>query len=682
MLNSTKTFTDWNEFYTSSDSAEIKPVDANFREVFNACSSDSSPVDRLTKMCGFPAAAILVLVREEGETKPGLEVIHHIQRDSPPGAPPSQSDKWYGILGLDKNAPTVEIPLAVIKGSNEAQVPSPVISKLLAIQTHECFADIVADTSETNPSTFLLTPVVPITPILISAIQMNPDKTDLISTFRYLADRIDEIVAENVTDLEDEAELTAMQKICSIPLQFIWGATRDTPVVSIFARSIFPQAVDELVVARFDRVRVGVFGAERDPANENALRLNGLEILARNQGTLNATLAAHGSPLTDNKSSSHYGRLHIAVKQLILNASAKPRGPDEQHPTAPAMPNPELMALFEAPKTQAKATLSYALTQLRRSTMMVDQNLASNVHSGTLLAQITGTPQRFSVFYCGAIDTLGETSSSAVEENWDILLESQNLTKNDIANHHTSTIKVAKDHLHLLVQLKNFLTVIDFLFTYKSYLYVATHTWVEAIEQNPSAFSFLCSERKVVTTILQIIETRTQLFLKSCAAEANLSNVAFHHINYSDIIAKFIQGEIPQVMIAPIVSTTFNDSSKKSATKRSSPTKSESGDEDAIHQSPSKQKKAKTAATSTKNPEHIPDTWKMSYKSNSNLFHKNIETIPKMSGVSICLKWHTLGKCTYGEKCLRKATHKPITGETKRAFEGWIQGCQANQANL
>jgi hypothetical protein len=256
-------------------------------------------------------------------------------------------------------------------------------------------------------------------------------------------------------------------------------------------------------------------------------------------------------------------------------------------------------------------------------------------------------------------------SSTLDEEHWDLLAKTQNLTRNDIAKLHISTIKVAKDYLHLLVQIKNFLALIDFLFTKKSYLYVATDAWVAAIEDNSSTFSMLCMKENVVMIILTIIDSRTQLFLKSCANEENSAKIAVFHLNYSETIAKLLQSEIPTVFIAPNVLAAVNESNKKPATKRSPPTKSESEDEDANHASPPKQKKAKTAATSKKNPETIPDTWKMNYDNNSNLFHKNTATIPKMDGVPICLKWHTMGQCPFGDKCKRKATHKPMTGETK-----------------
>jgi hypothetical protein len=87
------------------------------------------------------------------------------------------------------------------------------------------------------------------------------------------------------------------------------------------------------------------------------------------------------------------------------------------------------------------------------------------------------------------------------------------------------------------------------------------------------------------------------LFLKSCGNKESFVDVAMFYLNYSDIIAKFLQREIPTAMIAPSVLAAFNESNKKSAAKRSSPTKSESEDEDASDPAPLKQKKEETAAT-------------------------------------------------------------------------------------
>jgi hypothetical protein len=179
--------------------------------------------------------------------------------------------------------------------------------------------------------------------------------------------------------------------------------------------------------------------------------------------------------------------------------------------------------------------------------------------------------------------------------------------------------------------------------------------------------------------ILTIIENRTQLFLKSCSNANTFSDVDSFHLNYSDPIAKLLQREIPSCMIASCVMAAYNESNnKKYATKRSSPTKGESEDGDESDTSPPKKKKAKTAAKGTKNPERIPDKWKSSYGNNSNLFSRNLSTIPKMDGESMCLKWHGLGICSFGDKCKRKVTHKPMSATTKSEYESWVHDCQTN----
>jgi hypothetical protein len=86
--------------------------------------------------------------------------------------------------------------VAVIKGSNEAQVPSPGILELFSIQDEDGFATIGADTTEATPATFWLTPTVPIIPSFISAIQLNKGETDLAGIFSNLADRLSEIVTK------------------------------------------------------------------------------------------------------------------------------------------------------------------------------------------------------------------------------------------------------------------------------------------------------------------------------------------------------------------------------------------------------------------------------------------------------------------------------------------------------
>jgi hypothetical protein len=672
MLNSTKTFSDWKEFYFSNDIAENKPVDANFGEVFKICSTDLGPAERLEKLCGFQTAAIMVLLRSEGENKPSLEVIHHIQKGAPASAPLSDSDKWYGILGLEKDAPTVEIPFGVIKGTSEAQVPSPDISELFEIQDEDAFIKIGADTSETTPATFWLTPSVPIIPMCISSIQQTKDKTDLATIFNNLSERLSEIVTDNVKNSEDEAEVATIRKICARPLQYLWGATRDVPIESIFTRDIFACASDEVVVARYDRLRAGVFGVKFDQADSSNKRLQWLEAIAQNQNNLNAALAGRGSTLTDSRPSSLWDKLHKTTQQLIQNASTPFYDQGEPVPPTPTGPNAELMTLFNASKDQCKSVLEYALSADRHATMRIDQNLTNKLRSGQFLAFRPGVPHRAGIFYCHGDDAPGETPS-VTEEHWDLLLDSRNVSKSDIAAIHSSTIKLAKDHLHLLAQVKNFLAMIDFLFTRKSYIYVATNAWVIAIKQNQSSFSTLCMEQEsnVVMIILTIIENRTQLFLKSCSIKKTFSEVESYHLNYSDIIAKLLQREIPAAMIAPCVRAVFNESNKKNAIKRSA----QSDDGNANDSSPPKKKKKKTG---TKNPDPIPDTWKTSFRNNSNLFQNNINTIPKMAGKSICLKWHGGGSCYHGDDCVRAATHKTMTSATKGEYETWIHKCQNN----
>jgi hypothetical protein len=462
MLISTKTFSDWGEFYLSNDVAESEPVDANFGVVFEVCSTNSSPVERLTKLSGFSTAAIMILVRKEGENKPSLEVIHHIQKGAPPSAPPSDSDKWYGFLGLGKDAPIVEIPSAVIKGSNEAQVPSPSISDIFSIQDAGDFARLGADTTETDPATYLRTPTVPITPMCIAAIHMVKDKKDLAAIFGRLLERISEIVSEKVENPVDEASVAAIQKICSRPLQFLWGGTGDTPLSSIFSGDILTLASDASVVARYERLRLGSLGKTDLVDDFNGLRIQGLERLARNQDNLNAAFAGRGSMLTESKNFSHFDRLHKTTQNLILNASTPFYDVGDSVPITPTKPNQELMTLFDGPKLQSKSNLEYALIAKRNANMEIDQNLASCVYQGTFLAFQQGTPHRTSVFYCHDVDNRGEMPST-VEEHWDLLLESRNVTKSDIVNHHSSKIRVAKDYLHLTAQIKNYLALLAFL---------------------------------------------------------------------------------------------------------------------------------------------------------------------------------------------------------------------------
>jgi hypothetical protein len=104
-------------------------------------------------------------------------------------------------------------------------------------------------------------------------------------------------------------------------------------------------------------------------------------------------------------------------------------------------------------------------------------------------------------------------------------LESRNVTKSDIEKHHSSKIRVAKDALYLMTQIKDYLALIDFLFSSTSYLYVATKTWETAIEKNSRSFNMLCTgeQSHVVMIILTIIENRTQLFLKSCSISPTLN---------------------------------------------------------------------------------------------------------------------------------------------------------------
>jgi hypothetical protein len=91
-------------------------------------------------------------------------------------------------------------------------------------------------------------------------------------------------------------------------------------------------------------------------------------------------------------------------------------------------------------------------------------------------------------------------------------------------------------------------------------------------------------------------------------------------------------------------------------------------------EAPAKRKKGGNMAA--KNTSPINEDWIREGES-FNIFRAQMSSTPMFKGTTICVKYHVLGSCSFGDGCQRKQSHTNALDETAKAeFDSWVKMCR------
>ena len=89
---------------------------------------------------------------------------------------------------------------------------------------------------------------------------------------------------------------------------------------------------------------------------------------------------------------------------------------------------------------------------------------------------------------------------------------------------------------------------------------------------------------------------------------------------------------------------------------------------------PAKRKKGGNMAVKNSSP--INEDWIREGES-FNIFRAQMATTPTFKGTTICVKYHVLGSCPFGDGCQRKQSHTNALDEKAKAdFDSWVKMCR------
>jgi hypothetical protein len=115
-------------------------------------------------------------------------------------------------------------------------------------------------------------------------------------------------------------------------------------------------------------------------------------------------------------------------------------------------------------------------------------------------------------------------------------------------------------------------------------------------------------------------------------------------LDFAPLIEQVLRGELTSVMLSPLAQLEVDKFNKPLL----SPKRIRGGESD---EDTEPGKKKSKQAEPDKNPAIVAD-WKIKPNENySSVFYKNVkDKCPKLNGKTVCVKYHTMGRCNYVKK--------------------------------
>ena len=331
-------------------------------------------------------------------------------------------------------------------------------------------------------------------------------------------------------------------------------------------------------------------------------------------------------------------------------------------------------------------TLTHHINGLQCINTTVDRNLSNTLHTLILVPPIgSEKPGRYTLFYMGRSSSTNPMGASLSDLEFNMRRDANMLHEEHIQAVSKSKITIPKSVLDFAQYLKNYRNIWNYMITETSALSIAITRWIAEVETEQAHYEnmFSANPEFIVQLMLAITE-RVNTYLDSCTRAEEFSDVDMSVLDFTRDFAD-IRSRRFHLSLPPFykkLTTSQNGSSDKETTSGKGTSdesnKSKSGNKRASDKESQKDKAgAKKSKGTTRNSKAVA-AWKTT-EGNFAHFAKEAKTIPKHQGTSICLKWHLIGKCSYGDGCERASTHTQFDsdGATYEKMDSWYNGLKA-----
>ena len=374
-------------------------------------------------------------------------------------------------------------------------------------------------------------------------------------------------------------------------------------------------------------------------------------------------------------SAKWFKRFHLKMQFFICLVSA-------HDPTvAPEEPRAEYKQLLESAQKSAAQLAQFNINQQRNGSQVVDNALALMIYNAAFIK--TPNSEGLSMFYSVPAPNLvygGAIQMGSDELN--IRLQSNLLTDADVKKLTSSKIQIPKDEHAFMATMENHLILIDYLFEKGSMVYKSLDKLKKAIEDNKAAFaSMVASDKKYLASLMAAIDIKYQLFFNSCAKASSIEQVHFQVLDLQSEIESFwfkrsLNVQLPY-HVEQIVAAA-NKPPAEPADKQAAAAGKRGQGQDGEKRGRKKKKKEIGDVKPDVNKDPADASWITKPREATGVFQKNIATVPKLNGQSLCIKFHVQGSCPLGRTCLRCSTHTGnLDDETKNKMGAWVDKCRA-----
>ena len=368
--------------------------------------------------------------------------------------------------------------------------------------------------------------------------------------------------------------------------------------------------------------------------------------------------------------------------------------------TGQAESNMEFKTFLESKKEQSIPTIIHHVVYQRNGTQMIDNAMAVMLYGLNFgVTTRSNIPQGLSVFFSVPSPMSGENETFSIEE-YSLLEKSQKLSVAQIKSLTTPTIQVPLTDFTLRETIKNHLKLLDFIFTKESMVYKNLEQLSDVLKACQREVKVMSVANKMFkASVLQKIDQKFQAFFKSCSTAWKIEEVKFHHIDFSKEVSMIESVEQFNVVVPDMIKDLVNaaknlnldgeavatagkpaaktpDKQITPAPKRPSPNPPDA-DQDPKESRAAKRAK-RNAGNETKNPSPVNEWLAKADEDYKEVFFKHINSAPKVQGRTLCAMYHIQGKCGFGERCARKASHTVLERAAAAEMSKWIKKCREN----
>jgi hypothetical protein len=174
---------------------------------------------------------------------------------------------------------------------------------------------------------------------------------------------------------------------------------------------------------------------------------------------------------------------------------------------------------------------------------------------------------------------------------------------------------------------------------------------------------------------MQSVDNKLKLFFMSCAMAKEVGDIGFHLLEFQDVADSILNIRALGVYLPYIINQVVVQArAGAAAAQPPRAARKHINNGDGGDAEPNKRKKAGNTAALNSAP--VKPSW-INSKDKYGIFQANLSSVPKLHGEQICVKYHVLGKCSFGNSCQRQKSHTNAFDDKAIAeFDAWVKMCR------